>query len=77
MIDTKGIALTMVHELWADREHACAYLRHDTAVCFCTSPRVSASGDRYTPCDHFSLQLYCLTADHYTRCHFWPAGDVG
>jgi hypothetical protein len=32
---------------------------------------------QYSPCDTASLQLWCLTEDHYTRCHFFPAGDVG
>ena len=65
MIDTNAIALTMVHELWAAQEHACPYVRHDGMGCYCVSPKIPASGDRYTPCDHFSLQLWCLTAEHY------------
>jgi hypothetical protein len=78
MFDTESIALKMVHEMWSssDRDHACPYLRHDGYGCYCTSPRVSLSGDRYTPCDHFSLQLWCLTEDHYTKCCLFPPGDV-
>jgi hypothetical protein len=76
MIDTNAIALTMVHELWGAQEHACPYVRHDGMGCYCVSPKIPASGDRYTPCDHFSLQLWCLTEEHYTKCCLWPAGDV-
>ena len=76
VIDTERVTLTMIHELWTDHQHACPYLRHDAAGCFCTSPRISASEDRSTPCDHFSLQFWCLTEDRYTKCCLWPAGDA-
>jgi hypothetical protein len=77
MNDTRSIALPLIHELWTAHEHACPYVRHDEHGCFCTSPGLPAGGDRYMVCDHFSLQLWCLTETHYTRCIFYPAGDVG
>ena len=69
-------ALEFTHELWDQHEHACPYLRHDERGCLCASPTLPQGGDRYMPCDVYSLQIWCTTEDHYTRCHFWPAGDV-
>jgi hypothetical protein len=69
-------ALDLIDELWADHQHACPYLRHDEHGCFCASPALPEGSDRSTPCDTASLQLWCLTESDYTRCHFWPAGDV-
>ena len=76
MIDTQSVALPLIHELWRDHRHACPFVRHDEKGCFCTSPRMPAGGDAYMPCDVYSLQIWCLDEDHYTRCNFWPAGDV-
>jgi hypothetical protein len=69
-------ALELVHELWNERQHACPYLAHDEQGCYCRSPTFPQLGDRYMPCDYASMQIYCLDGDHYTRCHFWPAGDT-
>jgi hypothetical protein len=78
MIDLPRLTpLALIHELWTDRQHACPYLRHDERGCFCTSPALPDGGDPFMPCDTASLQIWCLTDDHYTRCHFYPAGDVG
>jgi hypothetical protein len=68
--------LAFIHELWRDHQHACPYLRHDEQGCYCTSPGLRAQADRYMVCDHASLQIWCLTEDHYTKCCLWPAGDV-
>lgn len=69
-------ALKLVHELWAEHEHACPYVRHDQAGCYCASPALPAGGDRYMPCDTASVQLRCLTEAEYTKCMLYPAGDV-
>ena len=76
MIDTTAVALTLIHELWSDHEHACPYLRHGKHGCSCASPALPEGSDRSTPCDVYSLQLWCLTKADYTRCCLWPAGDV-
>jgi hypothetical protein len=77
MIDIERVTLELVHELWRDRPAGCCpYVRHDERGCYCTSPGLPVEGDRYMVCDTASLQLWCLDGDHYTRCHFWPAGDV-
>ena len=68
--------LALIHELWADHQHACPYVRHDARGCFCASPTLPEDGDRYMPCDVYSIQLWCLTKADYTRCHFYPAGDM-
>jgi hypothetical protein len=68
----------LVHELWHDHtEPCCPYLRHNEDGCYCRSPRLPAGGDPYILCDYASLQTWCTDAQNYTRCHFWPAGDVG
>ena len=66
----------VVHELWADRQQACPYVRHDERGCFCVSPSLPEVADRYMPCDTASLQLWCLTEADYTKCCLYPAGDV-
>ena len=76
MIDTTGIAREVIHEFWQTRPHSCPYVRHDQRGCYCTSPRMPASGDPYRPCDEYSIQLWCLTEEHYVKCCLWPAGDV-
>jgi hypothetical protein len=78
MTDTESIALPLIQELWAEHEHRhhCPYVRHDDKGCYCTSPRLPAGADRFMVCDIYSVQIWCLDEDHYTRCHFWPAGDV-
>jgi hypothetical protein len=76
MIDTASVSLPLIHELWRDHEHACPYVRHDEHGCYCTSPTLPDAADRFMVCDVYSIQLWCLTEEHYTRCHFWPAGDV-
>jgi hypothetical protein len=72
----KMTALELVHELWADHQHACPYVRHDEHGCFCTSPAMPDQADPYMPCDTASLQLWCLAAENYTKCCLWPAGDA-
>jgi hypothetical protein len=69
-------ALQLVHELWAEHQHACPYVRHDEAGCYCTSPEFPADGDPYGPCGYASLQLWCLTEARYTTCLLYPAGDM-
>ena len=69
-------ALALIHELWAVHQHACPYVRHDDRGCYCRSPKMPPAGDPYMPCDVYSVQLWCLTEDHYTKCMLWPAGDV-
>jgi hypothetical protein len=76
MIDTESVSLPLIHKLWRDRDHACPYLKHNAAGCYCTSPKLLAHWDPYMPCDHASLQLWCLTAEHYVKCCLWPAGDT-
>ena len=76
MIDTKSVALPLIHELWRDHQHACPYVRHDERGCYCTSPRLPAIGGPYTPCGTASLQLWCLTEDNYTKCCLWSAEDA-
>ena len=80
MNTTARTALELIHELWAERPRACCpYVRHDERGCWCASPglpEAAASADRYMPCDTASLQLWCLTEADYTRCLFYPAGDV-
>ena len=73
-------ALGHIHEPRAEREHASPYVRYAKRGCLRTSPALpegADSTDRYLPCDHASLQLWCLTEADYTRCLFYPAGDVG
>ena len=77
MNTTARTALELVHELWAEHEHACPYLRHNDSGCYCTSPQTPEWGDPYGPCDHASLQLFCLTEGHYSKCILYPAGDAG
>jgi hypothetical protein len=70
-------ALELVNELWNEHtEPCCPYLRHNEDGCYCTSPTLPVGADRSMPCDHFSLQLFCLTEADYTRCIVYPAGDV-
>jgi hypothetical protein len=76
MMNTESIALPLVHELWRGLPHGCPYVRHDLKGCYCTSPRMPATGDPYMPCDTASLQLWCLTEEHYVKCCLWPAGDT-
>ncbi len=77
MIDTVPMtALTLIHELWTDHQHTCPYVRHGEHGCSCASPTLPEGGDRRMPCDVYSLQLWCLTESDYTKCCFWPAGDV-
>jgi hypothetical protein len=77
LTDSPGrTSLALIHELWNQRKHACPYLRHDEHGCLCTSPAMPASGDPYMPCDVYSVQLWCLTEDHYTKCCLWPAERV-
>lgn len=68
--------LTLIHELWAEHQHACPYLRHDERGCYCTSPELLTGGDPYMPCDTASVRLWCLTETDYTKCLLYPAGDV-
>jgi len=75
-IDTESVSLPLIHELWAEHQHACPYVRHDSRGCYCASPAMPTAGDPYMPCDTASLQLYCLTETRYTKCCLWPAGDV-
>jgi hypothetical protein len=71
------IASTLIHDLWANRPHTCCgYVRHSERGCWCASPTLPELADRYAPCDVYSAQIWCLTEDHYTRCHLYPAGDV-
>jgi hypothetical protein len=70
-------ALELIHELWADHQHACPYVRHDEHGCFCTSPALPEDADGRMVCDVYSVQLWCLTDVDYTRCCLCPAGDVG
>jgi hypothetical protein len=42
---------------------------------FLRCPTVPEWSDRYGPCDHASLQLFCLTECHYSRCILYPARD--
>jgi hypothetical protein len=72
--DTESVALPLIHELTAAHQRACPYLRHNEHGCYCTSPQLPAGGDPYMACDVYSLQIWCLVEDHYTRCHFLPAG---
>jgi hypothetical protein len=76
MIDTASIALPLIHELWSAHEHAGPYVHHDDNGCFCTSPTLPDCADRSMVCDVYSIQIWCLTEEHYTRCHFYPAGGV-
>jgi hypothetical protein len=69
-------ALELIDELWTEHQHACPYVRHDDCGCYCASPALPAGADPHGPCDTASLQLWCLTEVDYTRCHFYPAGDV-
>jgi hypothetical protein len=68
MIGTTTIALELVHELWQAHQGGCR--------CYCTSPRMPMHGDPHMPCDVYSVQLWCLTEEHYVKCCLWPAGDV-
>src|SRR5262249_36354258 len=68
--------LELIDELWAELPHACPYVNHDERGCFCLSPTLPEEAERYTPCDTASLQLWCLDEERYTRCHFYPGGDV-
>jgi hypothetical protein len=77
LTDSPGrTSLALIHELWNQRKHACPYLRHDEHGCLCVSPAMPASGDPYTPCDVYSVQLWCLTETYYPKCSLYPAGDV-
>ena len=76
MTDTATIPLTLIHELWTAYEHRCRHVRHDDRGCYCTSPALPAGADPYMVCDYGSLQIWCLTEEHYTNCCLWPAGDV-
>jgi hypothetical protein len=44
MIDTTGIAREVIHEFWQTHPQSCPYVRHDQRGCYCTSPRMPASG---------------------------------
>jgi hypothetical protein len=68
--------LALIHELWADHQHACPYVRHDPRGCYCASPKMPAAGDPYMPCDAVSLSLWCLTETDYPKCIFYAAEDV-
>ena len=77
MHTTARTALELVHELWAERPHTCCpFMRHDERGCYCTSPQIPEWGDSYGPCDTASLQVFCLTETHYSKCIIYPAGDV-
>jgi len=77
MNTTARTALELIHELWAERPRACCpYVRHGERGCWCASPALLKGADAYGPCDHASLQLWCLTEQRYTKCCLWPAGDV-
>jgi hypothetical protein len=78
MHTTARTALELIHELWANRPQTCCpYVKHGERGCWCASPALPELADRYAPCDTARLQLWCLTEEHYTRCHFYPAGDRG
>jgi hypothetical protein len=71
------ITLELVHELWDQRpQTVCPYVRHSNRGCWCASPQMPKGTDAYMPCESASLQLWCLTEQHYTKCCLWPAGDV-
>jgi hypothetical protein len=72
----EAVSLPLIHQLWHAHQHACPYVRHSLAGCYCTSPKLSAGSDPYMPCDTASVQLWCLTEEYYTKCCLWPAGDV-
>ena len=76
-METQSVALELIHELYAERLYTCCpYLRHDERGCYCASPAVPKWWDAYMPCDVYSVQLWCLTATHYTKCCLWPAADA-
>jgi hypothetical protein len=69
--------LELTHELWTDRPSGyCPHVRHDEHGCYCKSPSLPDVADPYSACDVYALQIWCLNADHYTVCHFWPPGDT-
>jgi hypothetical protein len=76
MFDSEMIALDTIHELWQEHQSGCPHVRHDAKGCYCTSPKMPKGGDSHMPCDVYSIQLWCLTEVHYTKCGLWPAGDV-
>jgi hypothetical protein len=76
MFDSQMIALDTIHELWHEHQGGCPHVHHDEQGCYCSSPRMPQGVDRYGPCDVYCVQVYCLDAEHYTRCCLWPSGDV-
>jgi hypothetical protein len=78
MDTTDRTTLELTHELWVAYEHACCpYAHHDDRGCWCASPVLPEAVDRYLLCNPARLQLWCCTEDHYTRCHFYSADDMG
>lgn len=57
-------------ELWNDSTDRCPYVSIDDKGCYCKA--VKQDDTSRMICDHFSLQLWCLTKN-YENCAFFES----
>ncbi len=64
-------AIDLIRELWKESAPAgrCPFVRFNGKRCRCGAVDEQAAE---LVCDTASLQLWCLDAERYRQCHFYP-----